>query len=78
MADGVRRVSGADVGVSVTGVAGPDSDEKGNPIGLVYVGISRKDDTHVKKFTFAGNRTRIRERACVNAYAALRETLMKK
>lgn len=78
MADGVRRVSGADVGVSVTGVAGPDSDEKGNPIGLVYVGISRKDDTQVKKFTFAGNRTRIRERACVNAYAALRETLMKK
>ncbi len=76
MAEGVRARSGADIGVSVTGVAGPDSDEKGNPVGLVYIGIAGKNGTTVKKFTFAGTRERIRTRACVNAYAAVREYLM--
>lgn len=77
MAEGVKRRSGADIGVSVTGVAGPDSDEKGNPAGLVYVGVAGEDGTEVKKFNFAGNRERIRTRACVNAYAMLREYLIK-
>lgn len=76
MAEGVRARSGADIGVSVTGVAGPDSDEMGNPVGLVYIGIAGKNGTVVKKFTFAGTRERIRTRACVNAYAAVREYLM--
>lgn len=76
MAEGIKKRSGADIGVSVTGVAGPDSDEKGNPVGLVYIGIAGKNGTIVKKFTFAGTRERIRMRACVNAYAAVREYLM--
>ena len=40
MADGVRRLSGADIGVSTTGVAGPDGGTDEKPVGLVYVGIS--------------------------------------
>ena len=34
MAEGCRRLCGSDIAVSVTGVAGPDSDERGNPVGL--------------------------------------------
>lgn len=45
MADGVRRVTGAEVGVSVTGVAGPDRDERGVEVGVVYVGLSTPDGT---------------------------------
>lgn len=78
MAEGVKKRSSADIGVSVTGVAGPDSDEKGNPVGLVYVGVAGTNGTEVKKFTFAGSRERIRTRACVNAYAALRDYLVKR
>ena len=46
MAEGVRRLSGADIGVSVTGNAGPGASE-GKPVGLVYVGISSKNYTNV-------------------------------
>ena len=43
MAEGVRRITGAEVGVSVTGVAGPDRDERGVEVGVVYVGLSAPD-----------------------------------
>lgn len=39
MASGIRRASGADIGISVTGIAGPDSDESGKPAGLSFVAI---------------------------------------
>ena len=40
MAENARRITGADIGLSVTGVAGPDPDERNNPVGLVYVGLA--------------------------------------
>ena len=45
MAEGVCRLTGAPVGVSVTGVAGPDPDERGVSVGTVYVGLSTPDGT---------------------------------
>ena len=42
MAQGVRRITGADLGVSVTGVAGPDPDERGVPVGIVYIGLDTR------------------------------------
>lgn len=45
MAEGARRVTGADVAVSVTGVAGPDPDERGVPVGIVYIGLATPDGT---------------------------------
>ena len=40
MAEGARQITGADIAVSVTGVAGPDRDERDNPVGLVYIGLA--------------------------------------
>lgn len=40
MAQGVRRVSGADIGISVTGIAGPDGGTPEKPVGLVYIGVN--------------------------------------
>ncbi len=77
MAEGTLSLSGADIAVSVSGVAGPDSDERGNPVGLVYIGIATKDNTFAKRFTFSGNREKIRTRACVSAYTLVREQLIK-
>ena len=45
MAEGARRVTGADIAVSVTGVAGPESDERGVPVGVVYIGLATPDGT---------------------------------
>lgn len=48
MAENIRRISGADIGLSVTGAAGPDGSE-GHAPGLVYIGISDKNGTKVKE-----------------------------
>ena len=45
MAEGARRITGADIAVSVTGVAGPDPDERGVPVGIVYIGLATPDGT---------------------------------
>lgn len=47
MAEGARKVLGTDLAVSVTGVAGPNSDERGNPVGLVYLALSDGGETIV-------------------------------
>ena len=59
MAEGARRVTGADVGVSVTGVAGPDPDERGVPVGIVYIGLATPDGTFCRKMD-SGRRRRDR------------------
>ena len=59
MAEGARRITGADIGVSVTGVAGPDRDERDNPVGLVYIGLATPDGTFCRR-TDSGRRRRDR------------------
>lgn len=66
MATGAKEVSGADVAVSVTGVAGP-SMEDGKPVGLVYIGCAYKDKVEVREFNFDGDRKTIRFKATKNA-----------
>ena len=63
MAEWVRRVIGADYGVSVTGIAGPNSDETGRPVGLVYIGASDGVTTLVRECRFDGDRAAVRAQA---------------
>ena len=76
MAEGVRARTGADYALSVTGVAGPDTDERGNPVGLVYIGLAAPDGTVVTERRF-GKRTRehIRQQAANTAFDLLRRAL---
>lgn len=62
MAEGVCAVTGAEIGLSVTGVAGPDPDERGNPVGLVYLGLHTPEGTFCRKLEL-GKRERGRIRA---------------
>ena len=59
MAEGARRITGADIGVSVTGVAGPDRDERDNPVGLAYIGLAAPEGTFCRRIE-TGNRRRDR------------------
>ncbi len=69
MAAGVRRISGADIGISVTGIAGPDSDGTNKPVGLCYVAIDTADMQECEKIeTGKANREYNRH---VNASRAL-------
>lgn len=51
MAEGARKVSGADIAVSVTGIAGPDPSEGGKPAGLSYLALTDGENTFVRKVT---------------------------
>ncbi len=63
MAEGVRRVIGADLGIGITGIAGPDSDDSGKPVGLVYVAASDGETTLVRECRFDGDRAAVRAQA---------------
>jgi nicotinamide-nucleotide amidase len=75
MAEGARRVSGADYGLSVTGIAGPDGGTEEKPVGLVFVGISDSEATSAEKLdltAWARSRDSIRERSANRAFDLLR------
>ena len=60
MAENVRRLTGADLGVSVTGVAGPDKDDRGNDVGTVFIALSDGSKTVVRRLDLGTGRGRIR------------------
>jgi nicotinamide-nucleotide amidase len=74
MADGARRICGADIGVSTTGVAGPEP-HGGKDVGVVYVGIATADGSTAYPYSFEGNRPEIRALACAAALERLLEVL---
>ena len=76
MAEGARRVLGCDLAVSATGVAGPGSDERGNPAGLVYVALATPEGTCVRELHLSGaGRDRVRITAAHHAFDLLRRKL---
>lgn len=60
MAKGARRVLDADVAVSVTGLAGPDGDAFGNPVGTVFIGYADGKTVLTRKCHFIGDREAVR------------------
>jgi nicotinamide-nucleotide amidase len=74
MAIGALLRSGASVAVSVTGVAGPAEDEDGNPVGLVYCGVARKEGgrKHLRIQYPEGKPEAIVDAACIEALRLLR------
>jgi PncC family amidohydrolase len=56
MAEGVRARLATDLGVGVTGVAGPDGGTEAKPVGLVYVAVSGAGDPVVRRFLWPGDR----------------------
>ena len=63
MALGARNVLQADIAASVTGLAGPDGDEFGNPVGLVFIGYSDEKQTVAREYHFSGDRDSVRKQA---------------
>lgn len=68
MAEGVKRVSGADVALSLTGVAGPSGGTDAKPVGTVFIAVAGPGGTTVKERFFPGDRHQIQT---LSAYAGL-------
>lgn len=67
MADGAAAFSGADVALSVTGIAGPGGGTKDKPVGLVYIGCHVCGNTEVVECHFRGNREKVRMQTVIKA-----------
>ncbi|WP_455538308.1 competence/damage-inducible protein A [Terrisporobacter sp.] len=77
MAEGVAARHNTNIGLSTTGIAGPEGGSIDKPVGLVYLGITINNKTIVKKYIFNGDRQQIRNRACKTLLNDLRLELLK-
>lgn len=75
MASGARRVLGADVAASVTGVAGPGGDTPGKPVGLVFLHVETPGGREALRLEIPGDRGRVRSRATAIVLHLLRRVL---
>ncbi len=75
MAEGARRVLGCDLAISTTGVAGPDPDERGNPVGLVFIALAAPEGTWVRQVHLSMGRQRIRHIAASHGFDLARRYL---
>ncbi|WP_101772820.1 competence/damage-inducible protein A [Peptostreptococcus faecalis] len=76
MAEGVAKTLGADIGLSTTGIAGPNGGTKEKPVGLVYIGIYYKGKVFSIKNNFVGDRRRIRNQSTREALNQVRKLLI--
>ncbi len=75
MAEGAKKVSGADIAVSVTGIAGPGGGTEEKPVGLVYIGVCDKNGCEAYKFNQSGNRGRVRTKSALCALDILNKRI---
>jgi nicotinamide-nucleotide amidase len=76
MAQGGRRILGADICLADTGIAGPGGATPGKPVGLFYIGLSHKGGTYSQEHRFKGNREQNKHLAVEAALEWLKEYLV--
>ncbi|MGE5352045.1 MAG: competence/damage-inducible protein A [Bacteroidota bacterium] len=76
MAEGIKSVSGTDIGLSITGILGPGGATREKPVGLVYIGICNETLCTAKKFQFSDDRLLNKDRASQAALEMLRRHLL--
>lgn len=67
MSAGIKRISGADIGIGITGIAGPGGGTGEKPVGLVYIGICTEKEYRAFKYIFKGDRQSVRRQAAEEA-----------
>ncbi|MCL2386482.1 MAG: competence/damage-inducible protein A [Defluviitaleaceae bacterium] len=75
MAENAAKVSGATIGLSITGIAGPEGGTPEKPVGLVYIGLHINGQTQTAQHKTIGNRNEIRTRSALLALDLLRRSL---
>jgi len=79
MADGVRRLLGADVALAVTGTAGPTGGTEDKPVGLTYIALSAAPDVRIcERHLWRGNRRQNKDSSAMAALSLLRRHLKRR
>jgi len=71
MATGIRERSGADIGVGITGIAGPTGGSEAKPVGTVFIAVVSGKANKVERFLFTGERETVRQQATQKALEVL-------
>jgi len=71
MAKNVRRLAKTDLGIGITGIAGPEGGSPQKPVGTVFIAFASENGNICRKFVFKGNRNTVRNQACLNALKLL-------
>jgi len=77
MAKGIKEESGADITISVTGIAGPEGGTDEKPVGTVFIGFASENNEETHRFQFSGNRQQIQEMTAQTALDLIRKYLLK-
>jgi nicotinamide-nucleotide amidase len=72
MARGIRRAAGTDLGLAVTGIAGPDGGTADKPVGTVFIALATAEAERTEPFSFCGDRHQIRLHSACTALDWLR------
>jgi len=75
MAEGIRKLRGVEIGIGVTGIAGPAGGTEAKPVGLVYIALSSPVRVECKEFRFNGDREMIKLQASEAALNMIRRLL---
>ncbi len=75
MARGARAAAGVEVGVAITGIAGPDGGSEQKPVGTVFIAVSTPDTEAVRDYRFMGGRAVVRERSVQTAFDLVRRAI---
>lgn len=76
MATGIRTQNDTDIGLAVTGIAGPGGGTDEKPVGTVYIGLATREENWVTKFLFSGKRSEIREITSQTSLDLIRKYLL--
>ncbi len=77
MAEGVRKISGASIGIAVTGIAGPGGGTPEKPVGTVHMAYSVKEETRAFEYHFQGDRIQVKLITSMTALNMVREYLLR-
>jgi PncC family amidohydrolase len=77
LCNGVQALSGTDISLAVTGIAGPDGGTKKKPVGTVWIGLlGPKYPTFIRRYSFGGNRDAVRNSASITALLMLESFIL--
>jgi len=75
LASNIRKIALTDIGIGITGIAGPTGELKGKPKGTVFIAIETKDKSFCRRFLFKGSRATIRKKASLKVLELLKGVL---
>lgn len=75
MAQKVRKLAKADIGIGITGIAGPTGGTKSKPVGTVYVAVASRNKTTCNLFRFQGSRDSIRKKSALKSLELLNKAI---